>query len=141
MKKLLLVIAFLFSFEFANSQNCLGLTKSETINKIIKEKGENYYEPPVMDYTEDGYQYLLFTKKDDLLISTAYYFNERGICILYKMILPYSELNSCMKFFNENMVKTNEDEWVDYSKNYDYKWTLERRENLFFMACIIIKVH
>lgn len=138
MKKAVIVtLSFLIFFTFCvKSQNLVTKTKHDVINYMFKKDPGCQ---PEWGRDNSGNDYVMFKKSES--IYSVYYFNSNDYCIRYVSIHPYSDMNTVIEYLNSVYTIYKDNKWIDYNKDYDYIWWIEREEDFFAVQCKIYEIH
>jgi hypothetical protein len=107
------------------AQNLVGMS-SDQIFTFLKNKGISTDSIQTAK-NSNGSTYLSYENSKNKFI---YFLDSTMTCYCYRVVYPYSELNSTIKKLDEKFVHTGHFKWMDYEKE-TYEIKLEKLEGYF----------
>jgi len=131
MKMLRLTIFFSVYAILIGIGNLYGQNFVTDSMEVIKDHFDSDNVKYSIDTTLDGSECLHFK---DGKITVEYYFNNKGICVIYRMLFPEEGLVESLDGLNASFTKVKDGMWREYDGRQYFIWLLDKKDSGYSLS-------
>tara|TARA_R110001583_G_scaffold126931_1_gene278505 strand:+ start:388 stop:813 length:426 start_codon:yes stop_codon:yes gene_type:complete len=131
MKMLQLTIFFSVYAILIGIGNLYGQNFVTDSMEVIKDHFDSDNVKYSIDTTLDGSECLHFKDGE---ITVEYYFNNKGICVIYRMLFPEEGLVESLDGLNASFTFVKDGMWREYDGRQYFIWLLDKKDNGYSLS-------